>query len=319
MAKILVAFDTVQEGFESLEREHDLIRPPQGRDFTQDELAKLIVDADILCSVFDIPITAELMSKGQQLKLVANYAVGYNNIDIEYAKANGITVTNTPKAVVEPTAELAMSLLLACSRRTAELDRLVRQKDGSPRLSRIDRMGLDLYGKTVGIVGYGNIGSAVAKRCLAFGMNVLYYKRTPLAKEEEKRLGIEYAELEDLLQRSDVVSLHTPYSKASHHQINGKAINQMKDGAILINTARGSIVDEDALILALKSGKLFAAGLDVFEDNDVPRKELIDLDNVVMTPHVGTQTYDARRQMAEEVSANIQGFLSGRKDISRVV
>ncbi len=319
MAKILIAFDTVSEGFEALEQEHSIIRPPKGRDFTQAELKDLIVDCDVLCSVFDIPISAELMSKGKKLRLVANYAVGYNNIDIEFAKANGIVVTNTPKSVIEPTAELAMSLMLACSRRTAELDRLLREKNGQAQLSRIDRLGLDLYGKTVGIIGYGNIGASVARRCLAFGMKVLYYKRTRLSSEEEEKLGIHYASLKDLLQHSDVVSLHTPYAKASHHQIDAEALALMKPTALLINTARGAVVDETALIEALKARKIAGAGLDVFEDNDIPRSGLLSLDNVVMTPHVGTQTYEARKRMAEEVSENVLAFLAGRSDISRVV
>ncbi len=319
MAKILVAFDTVREGFEALEKDHTLIRPPKGRDFTQEELGELIEDCEVLCSVFDIPISAELLKKGKKLGLVANYAVGFNNIDIDFAREHGIAVTNTPRSVVEPTAELAMSLMLACSRRTAELDRLIRQKGGVAQLSRIDRMGVDLYGKTIGIVGYGNIGAAVARRCLAFGMRVLYYKRSRLSREEEERLGITYANLDSLLKASDVVSLHTPYTKASHHQIDARALSLMKANALLINTARGSIVDEDALIAALRDGQIAGAGLDVFEDKDVPRSGLLELDNVVMTPHVGTQTYDARCRMAEEVSENVLGFLSGREDISRVV
>ncbi len=319
MAKILVAFDTVREGFEVLEGEHTLIRPPQGRDFTQRELEKLIVDCDVLCSVFDIPISAELMSKGKNLKLVANYAVGFNNIDIDYAQKSGITVTNTPKAVIEPTAELAMSLMLAVSRRTAELDRLIRREGGKTELSRIQCMGIDLYGKTIGIVGYGNIGASVARRCQAFGMKVLYYKRHRLSKDEEEALGLTYADLDDLLRQSDVISLHTPYTKASHHQIDERAFGLMKPTAILINTARGAVVDENALINALKNKQISGAGLDVFEDDDVPRAKLLELENVVMTPHVGTQTYEARRAMAEEVSANVLGFLSGSDDISRVV
>ncbi len=319
MAKILIAFDTVAEGFEVLEKEHTLIRPPKGRDFSQEELGELIEDCEVLCSVFDIPISAELLKKGKKLRLVANYAVGYNNIDIDFAKQNGIAVTNTPKAVVEPTAELAMSLMLAVSRRSAELDRLIREEKGQVKLSRIERMGIDLYGKTVGIVGYGNIGASVARKCQAFGMTVLYYKRSRLDPAEEERLGLRYADLDDLLQASDVVSLHTPYTKASHHQIDERALSLMKETAILINTARGAVVDEAALIAALSNGTIAAAGLDVFEDNDVPRKGLLDLDNVVMTPHVGTQTYEARRRMAEEVSENVLGFLAGRSDISRVV
>lgn len=319
MAKILVAFDTVDEGFERLSAEHQLIRPPHGRDFTQEELSTLIHDADVLCSVFDIPVSAELMSRGKKLALVSNYAVGYNNIDLDYARAHQIAVTNTPHSVVVPTAELAMSLLLSCSRRSAELDRLLRQQKGRVTLSRLGLMGYDLYGKTIGIVGYGNIGAAVAERCRAFGMKILYYKRTRLAPELEAERGLEYAPLDELLSRSQIVSLHTPYTPASHHQIGARELALMPQGAILINTARGSIVDEDALISALKSGHLASAGLDVFEDKDVPRTGLLALPQVVMTPHVGTQTYDARVAMVGELVDNVLDFLAGNPNISRVV
>lgn len=319
MAKILVAFDTVDEGFERLSAQHHLIRPPHGRDFSQDELKELIVDADVLCSVFDIPVSADLMSRGTKLALVANYAVGYNNIDLDYARAHQIAVTNTPRAVVIPTVELAMSLLLSCSRRSAELDRLLREQEGRVSLGRLGLMGYDLYGKTIGIVGYGNIGGAVAERCRAFGMKVLYYKRSRLPEELERTRGLEYAPLDELLSRSHVVSLHTPYTPASHHQIGARELALMPQGAILINTARGSIVDEDALIEALRSGHLASAGLDVFEDKDIPRPGLLAMPQVVMTPHVGTQTYDARVAMVEELASNVLGFLSGDPNISRVV
>lgn len=319
MAKILVAFDTVDEGFDRLSAVHHLIRPPHGRDFSLDELKELIVDVDVLCSVFDIPVSADLMSRGKQLSLVANYAVGYNNIDLEYARTHQITVTNTPHAVVVPTAELAMSLLLSCSRRSAELDRLLRQQEGKVSLGRLGLMGHNLYGKTIGIVGYGNIGGAVAERCRAFGMKVLYNKRTRLSEELERERGLEYASLDELLSRSHIVSLHTPYTPESHHQIGARELALMPQGSILINTARGSIVDEDALIRALESGHLASAGLDVFEDKDVPRSGLLALPQVVMTPHVGTQTYDARVAMVEELVDNVLGFLSGDPNISRVV
>lgn len=319
MAKILIAFDTLDEGFERLSPQHEVIRPPKGRDFTQEELRELIPTAEVLCSVFDIPVRAELLALGKQLRLVANYAVGYNNIDIAYCRQVGITVTNTPHTVVAPTAELAMALLLSCSRRTRELDAELRQKSGRTSLGRLGMLGYDLYGKTLGIVGYGNIGAAVAERCRAFGMKVLYYKRHRLSPELEASRGIEYASLEDLLCRADVVSLHTPYSPEAHHQIDAEALALMKPSAILINTARGSIVDEDALIKALESGQIAMAGLDVFEDADIPRPRLLSLPNVVMTPHVGTQTYDARVAMTHELIDNILGFLSGSPDISRVV
>ena len=320
MATILVAFDTLEAGFERLSQAHTLIRPPLGRDFTPEELRELIPEADVLCSVFDIPIPAELIALGKRLRLIANYAVGYNNIDIEYARTHGITVTNTPHSVIVPTAELALALLLDCARRVSELDRLVRREPGvKVSLSRIDRLGWLLQGKRIGIVGYGNIGEAVAERCRAFGMQVLYYKRHRLAPEVEQAKELTYRPLEDILRESDVITLHTPYSPATHHLIGARELALMPRHAILINTARGAVVDEAALVEALRSGQIAAAGLDVFEHNDLPLPALSELDNVVMTPHVGTQTRDSRLMMTAEMTENVLRFLEGRTDISRVV
>lgn len=319
MAKILIAFDTVREGWDELMREHEVTFPPEGRDFTQEELKEMLPGYDVLCSVFDIPVRADLLEKGAKLKLVSNYAVGYNNIDLDYCRQHHIAVTNTPYAVIEPTAELVMALMLSVTRRVAELDRLIRTEGPKVTLSRIERLGVDLFGKTVGIVGYGNIGAAVARRCKAFGMKVLYNKRTRLSEREEINAGITYASLEELLQQSDIVSVHTPYSKETHHLINARTLRMMKEKAILINSSRGAVVDEQALVQALKSEYIAAAGLDVFENADVPVADLLKLDNVVMTPHVGTQTYDARVRMVYELVDNVLGFLQDDRKISRVV
>lgn len=319
MAKILVAFDTLDEGFERLQKEHRLIRPPKGRDFTQEELETHIIDADVLCSVFDIPVEATLLAQAKKLKLVANYAVGYNNIDITYCKEHNIAVTNTPRSVVAPTAELAMALMLSCARRIRELDECLRKSLGQANLGRLGMLSYDLYGKTIGIVGYGNIGAAVAERSRAFGMKVLYYKRNRLSEELERNRHLTYASLDELLRRSDIVSLHTPYSTLSHHQIDARALSLMKPTAMLINTARGAIVDELALVSALCSGQIAMAGLDVFENRDIPHPDLLSLPQVVLTPHVGTQTYDARVAMTHEMIDNILAFLSGQGELSRIV
>ena len=298
MAKILVAFDTVSEGFEALTSEHEVIFPPRGRDFTQAEIAERIGDCDVLCSVFDIPVGRDLIDCGHSLKLIANYAVGYNNIDTAYAAEKGIVVTNTPRSVIEPTADLALALLLSCSRRIAEWDRAFRR----------DR----------GILGYGNIGAAVARRCQAFGMTVLYNKRTRYSEAEERERGITYAEKDEVIRRADVLSLHTPLTPETCHLIGARELAMMKPTAILINTARGAVVDEPALVAALKDGRIAAAGLDVFEQNDVPSPELFELENVSLTPHIGTQTYDSRVEMVHELCNNVIGFLRGDRKIDRV-
>ena len=305
MAKILVAFNTVNEGFDRLTARHEVVFPPKGRDFTQEEIAERIVDCDVLCSVFDIPIGRDLIDKGRSLKLIANYAVGYNNIDVTYAASKGIVVTNTPRAVIEPTADLALALLLSCTRRIAEWDRLFRRDGDMVERGRLCRLGVNLYGKTLGIIGFGNIGAAVARRCKAFGMNVLYNKRTRLSEAEEKAQGITFADKDDLIRRADVLSLHTPLTPETKHLIGTAELSMMKSTAILINTA-------------LREKRIAAAGLDVFENNDIPSPELFAMDNVSLTPHVGTQTYDSRVEMVHELCDNVLGFLHGDRPISRV-
>ncbi len=317
--KILVAFKTIQEGWELLTERFELTFPPEGRDFTGQELLERIPEYDVLLSVFDIPVPRELIEAGSRLQLIANYAVGYNNIDLESAQKKGIAVTNTPKAVVEPTADLALALLLDCTRRVGQWTQTMRQHQHSLAVNRWSNLGIGIQGKKLGIIGWGNIGAAFARRAQACGMQVLYNKRKRLPQEQEVALGISYASIGEILATADVVSLHTPLSTETRHLINRDALASMKPGAILINTGRGPLVDEQALVEALKSGKLAAAGLDVFENNDLPLPELYNLPNVSMTPHIGTQTYDARKDMLLELCENVIGFFDGRTDISRVV
>lgn len=316
--KILIAFDTIDEGFDELAKHFELIRPPHGRDFTQEEIRMHLPNCSILCSVFDIPIGKELIDAGTQLRLIANYAVGYNNIDVAYAQSKGIAVSNTPRSVVAPTAELAVALMLSASRRVAEWDRTLRREGRQLKPSRLERLGLDLYGKTLGIIGFGNIGRAVAVRCQSFGMKVIYYNRHRLESSVEQSLGATYVPLEEIFSQADVLSLNMPYNADSHHIVNGERLARMKPNALLINTARGAVVDEKALVDALQRGIIAGAGLDVFEDGDKPDEQLFSLENVVMTPHVGTQTYDARLAMVREMCDNILGFTLKDRPVSLV-
>lgn len=319
MAKILVTFDTVDEGFELIDQAHQVIRPPRGRDFSTEELYELLPEADVLCTSFDYPTRATLLQYAHKLRLIANFGVGYNNIDIDYARAHGIAVTNTPQAVILPTAELTLALMLDCARRVSELDRLIRRTPGQrPTIGRMGYLGVHLAGKTLGLIGYGRIASAVAERARAFGMKILYNKRMPLPQEEEARQEITYASLDTLLSTSDFISIHTPYSMETHHFIGERELAKMKPSAIFINTARGAVVDEEALVQALQQGTIMAAGLDVFEQQDNPHPSLCALDNVCMTPHTGTQTADARRDMNAEMLENVMRFLAGRTDLNRV-
>lgn len=316
--RVLIVFDTVKEGFEALEERYEVVRPQPGHSFTLAELEQLGNDFDVLCTEFSLPVDAAYIDRYPHLRLIANYAVGYNNIDIVHAHNRGIAVSNTPRSVVTPTAELALALLLSCTRRVAEWDRTMRAHRSSNKGSLGTGMGSDLYGKRVGIIGYGNIGRAVGHYYKALGMTVLYYKRHRLSEAEEQMLGVTYAPLNEIYSTCDVISLHTPYNADSHHLINADSIALMKPNVILVNVARGAVVDEQALVNALKSGRIAGAGLDVFEHNDNPLPELYTLENVSMTPHVGTQTYDARVRMAQELSDNVIGFLEGDRPVSLV-
>lgn len=320
MATILISFDVEDDGLELLAPDHTIIRPERGRDFSERELAERIAEADVLCTVFNVPVSADLLDRAPKLRLIANYGVGYNNLPIARAQELGISVTNTPQAVIVPTAELTLALMLATARRVGELDRLVRQHPGERvPMGRMDYLGSHLAGKTLGLVGYGNIAEAVAVRARAFGMKILYNKRHRLDTAHEEGLGLTYAPLRELLQHSDIVSLHTPYSAETHHLIGAEELALMPSHALLINTARGAVIDEAALVDALQRGVIAGAGLDVYEAADVPAVELLSMDNVTLTPHTGTQTLDARRAIAREMCSSVAGFLAGRRDMSLVV
>ena len=281
-------------------------------------LNRLDTDATVLATEFTQPITAEFLSRFPRLKLVANYAVGFNNIDLDYTRRVGIAVANTPNAVVTSTAELTVGLLLALTRRVAEWDRTMRRQRSSDKGGLGGGMGHDIFGKKAGIIGYGNIGRRVGTLLRAFGCEILYNKRTRLSSEEEQALGARYATVDEILRECDIVSLHTPLNADSRHLIDADALALMKPDAVLLNLARGPVVDEHALLDALKGGRIAGAGLDVFEFSDNPLDELYDLPNVVLTPHVGTQTYEARKDMRVELANNIIGFLTGDRHVSFV-
>ncbi len=317
MAKILVTYDMFRDGFEELIEKYDVTFPDE-KGFSYQEVLDMILDYDVLCTMFDFPVNKELMDRATNLKLVANYAVGYDNIDIPYAIEKGITVANTPDQVTAPTANLALALLLDTARRVTECDRRLRQEGRNMKVGVLENLGVAVTGQTLGIVGMGRIGQALAKRAKACGMEVLYYKRRQLDNEAETRIGAEYVSFEELLERSDFVSINAPYTKETYHLIGEKELQKMKSTAILINTARGPLVDEHALIKALKEGTIRGAGLDVFEFGDFPSPELLELDNVVLTPHIGTQTLQTRIEMAKAVSDNVIGFLEGDRPVKRV-
>lgn len=318
MKKILVTFDMFREGFTELESKYEVVFP-DGRDFTYDEVSEMISDYDVLCSMFDFPVDKALIDRATNLQLVANYAVGYNNIDVAYALSKGLTVANTPDPVTAPTANLALGLMLDTARRITECDRKLRTMGKNMKVGVLENLGVSITGQTLGIIGLGRIGKALCKRARACGMNVIYNNRRPLYIEEETKLGASFVSMEELLAQSDFVSLNVPYNQDTYHIIGEPELKQMKPSAILINTGRGPLVDEHALVKALQEGIIRGAGLDVFEFGDYPLPELLEMDNVVLTPHIGTQTMDARIAMARAVANNVIGFLEGDRAVSRVL
>ena len=315
---ILVTYDMFREGFTELESKYD-VTFPEGRDFTYEEVYAMIPEYDVLCSMFDFPVNKELIDHAPNLKLIANYAVGYNNIDVAYALQKGLTVANTPDPVTAPTANLALGLMIDAARRVTECDRKLRTLRKAMKVGVLENLGVNITGKVLGIIGMGRIGKALAKRANACGMEVIYHNRRQLYIEEETRLNVTYVSKEELLERADFVSLNAPYTPETYHIIGAEELKRMKNSAILINTARGPLVDEAALVEALKSGEIRGAGLDVFEDGDYPMEELLEMDNVVLTPHIGTQTTETRILMARTVCNNVIGFLEGDRPVSRVL
>jgi len=315
--KILVVAAIPRKGLTELEQKCDLVYPTQNFMFSDEELKVLIRDVDGVLSVFTKPLTAEVLKEGKRVKIVANFGVGFNNIDVAKATEMGMVVCNTPNAVTEPTAEMAFGLLLSLTRNIALTDRGLRTNPDF-KWGMMENLGTGIFGKTVGIVGMGRIGQAFARRAIASGMKVVYYNRTRLAEDIEQKYACRRVSFEELLERSDVISLHCPLTDETHHLLDEAAMIRMKQGAIIINTARGPVVDEKMLVKYLQNGKLGGAGLDVFETEPVITHGLFALDNVVLTPHNATGTIDTRIEIAREAAENILKFFEGRRDISIV-
>lgn len=286
------------------------------------ELLDLAARADVLVTMFSDRIDEELLDKaGSRLKGVCNFAVGTDNIDLDACKARGVLVSNTPHAVTEGTADMAWALLLAVARKVVQADRYARSGDWAANgpLSMRDFLGTDLTGKTLHIVGAGRIGYATALRSLGWGMRVLYTARSRHWSFELAPLAAERVGLEEGLARADVVSIHVPLTPETKHLINADRLKRMKSSALLINTARGPIVDEAALAAALKSGEIAGAGLDVFEREPEILPALRELDNAVLTPHIGSAERRYREEMTKMVCANAAAMLAGQAPPNRVV
>lgn len=281
---------------------------PSEFELTRTELVEQASDADGMLVCGD-RIDDSLMAAMPRMKVLSNYGVGLDNIDLEAAQRRGIIVRNLPDAVTYSTAELAVALMLACTRRITEADRLVRGSNPFARTPTIV-IGRNLRGKTLGIVGFGRIGQKVAEMAKAFEMKIIYYSRSR-KPEAERHLAAEYRSLEDLLKTADVVSLHVPGGDSTRHLLGPEQLMLMKREAILINVSRGTVVDEAALAEALCSGRVAAAGLDVYEYELFVNERLAALPNVVLTPHIGCSTWDTRYAMTTKAVENIYEVLAG--------
>ena len=315
--RVLVSTRLLDEGFSELKKHFEVIFPDKDV-FSKKEVIQLLPGCNAFLPTFQFKVDKEVIDAAKgSIKIIANFGVGYNNIDVKYATKCGIVVTNTPDPVVEPTAEQAFALMLAAARRVAECDRKLRITNGL-KWGVLENLGQTLYGKTLGIIGMGRIGQALARRAMACGMNVVYYNRTRLTPELETTYQTRRLKLEELLTISDVISLHTPLTDQTWHLIDSASLKLMKPTAIIINTARGSVIDESALAEALQNNWIASAGLDVYEDEPNITPALLKLDNIVLAPHSGTATVDTRNEMSRFASQNIIRYFEGRNDITRV-
>ncbi|QIZ33871.1 D-glycerate dehydrogenase [Saccharopolyspora sp. ASAGF58] len=291
---------------------------PQDRPLTAPELREAVRGAHAIVAMLHDRIDAGLVAAaGPQLQVVANVAVGYDNIDVPAVTERGVIVTNTPGVLVDATADLALGLLLMVTRRLGEGDRLLRARQ--PWTFHLGFMlGAGLQGKTLGIVGLGDIGQAVARRARAFGMSIAYTGRRRAAAEVEAELDARFLPQDELLRTADVVSLHCPLTEQTRHLIDEAALAVMKPTAFLINTSRGPVVDERALAKALQKGQIGGAALDVFEREPEVEPALLDLDNVVVVPHLGSATTETRTAMAELAARNVAAVLTGAEPPTQV-
>jgi glyoxylate reductase len=280
------------------------------------ELFNQVKDCDALISLLSDKLDKEVIDSMTKCKIIANYAVGFNNIDVEYAKSKGIVVTNTPNVLTDSTADLTMALVLACARKIPEAEKFVRNKKfvgWKPKLF----LGMELRDKYFGILGAGRIGTAVAERAHAFGCRIIYYSNSS-SSYLDKKLNAKKMSLNSLLKKSDILSLHLPLNKKTYKLLNESNLNLLKKSAIFINTARGEIIEEKILISMLKTNKIFAAGFDVYENEPKINPEFYKLKNVILLPHIGSATIEARNKMSILAAKNVIAVLTGKSALTQI-
>ena len=307
---ILVTREVFDETLEYLRAHCEVEANQQDVTFDPGTLARKLADKDgVMCALTD-RIDAAVLERAPRLKVVANIAVGYNNIDLAACTARGVMATNTPGVLDDSTADLAWALMLATARRLTEVEGYVRKGQWTGwRLKQW--MGVDVHHATLGIFGMGRIGQAIARRAAGFEMKVIYHNRKRVAPELERRVSAAYVSKEDLLRQADFIILQVPYSPETHHMIGAAELALMKPTAVLVNSTRGGVVDDAALVAALKSGAIRGAGLDVFENEPKLDPGFLELTNVVLAPHVGSSTEATRRAMAMTAAKNLVAALKG--------
>lgn len=311
-SKVLIAREVFQETLDYLAQHFEVDSNQADTPLTPAQLAGRLTDKDGALITLTERIDAALLARCPKLKAVCNIAVGYNNIDLKACSEHGVMATNTPGVLDAATADFTWALILATARRLTEAEAWLRAGEWKGwKLKQF--LGTDVHGATLGIVGMGRIGQAVARRARGFDMPVLYYNRTRLSPELERECNAACAGLDELLARADIVTIHAPYSAATHHLIGAAQLALMKPGAILIHAARGGVVDDAALIAALRNGQLAAAGLDVYENEPKLNLDFLKLRNVVLTPHVASATTSTRRNMAMLAARNLVAGLHGER------
>ena len=310
---VMITRPIMDAPFERLRERCDVTVHENEFGIPREELLEVVAGRDAIVTMLTEKVDAEfLAAAGPKLKIVANHAVGFDNVDLDACTAAGVLASNTPDVLTETTADTAFALIMAAARRIGEGERLLRA--GTPWIwGPLMMLGQDLHHKTIGIVGFGRIGQAVARRAKGFGMRVLYTDAVQLTPEVEAKTGAERRELDELLAEADVVSIHTNLTPETRHLFGREAFERMKDTAVLVNTSRGPVVDEAALADALAAGKIFAAGLDVFENEPQVHPKLLELENVVVIPHLGSATVDTRHAMGMVVVDNVFAALDGER------
>lgn len=317
MKKIFISGKIPFIAYETLSKEFDVTMHDDITLLNKVEIINGLSGADGLLCLLSDKIDREIIESNPNLKIIANYGAGFDNIDIKAASENNVFVSNTPIVSTISTAELTIALMLGIARRIVEGDSIMRKGNFSG-WAPLYQLGTELSGKTLGIIGMGNIGKAVAKRAKAFDMDIIYNNRTQLSPEVEAELGLKYVSQEEIFSSSDFISLHVSYSPASHHLINEETLSKMKSTASIINAARGPLIDEKALLNALKNKTIKAAALDVFEFEPEITKGLEELDNIILTPHIGNATEEARSAMAQIAANNIIDVFNGLEPKNKV-